>query len=67
MKGKDKDDGKQHGKLVDRKTQTDPVNPFKLAHGGNDLDNFRKFFFAVYYTYMMMNTCMAEAFKKKQQ
>lgn len=36
---------------------------FKLA-GGSDIDKFKKFFFAVFYTYMMMNSIMADSFKK---
>jgi len=52
-----------HGNLCDRMVQTEPVNMFKLA-AGNDMDKFKKFFFAVFYTYMMLNTIMADAFKK---
>ena len=58
-----------HGRLVDRKVQTDPVNFFKLAVTGNknEMDKFKKFFFAVFYTYMMMNNIMADAFKKSDK
>jgi hypothetical protein len=39
---------------------------FGLAGGMSDMDKFKRFFFAVYYTYMMMNTIMADAFKKSK-
>ena len=70
----------RHGNLVDRQVQTEPVSLISLAMHGRlfgsksgakggvspDLDRFRKFFFAVFYTYMMMNTIMADVFKKRQ-
>ncbi|CDW75356.1 UNKNOWN [Stylonychia lemnae] len=60
------DDVVRRGRFCDRKIQTDPVNLFSLAaNSKNDMDKFKKFFFAVFYTYMMMNTIMADAFKKK--
>jgi hypothetical protein len=56
------------GKFCDRGTQTDPVNPFKLAAGlkggASDMDKFKKFFFATYYSFMMMNSIMADSLKK---
>lgn len=30
------------------------------------MDKFKRFFFAVFYTYMMMNTIMADVFKRQQ-
>jgi hypothetical protein len=54
----------KHGRLVDRKVQTDPVNMFGMQ-GMTDVDRFKKFFFAVFYTYMMMNTVMGDALKKR--
>lgn len=56
------------GRLCSRATQTDPVNPFKLAAGlkggANDMEKFKKFFFATYYSFMMMNSIMADSLKK---
>ena len=63
VRQRNEEDINVHGRFCDRKVQTDPVNPFKLG-GMNDIDKFKKFFFAVYYTYMMMNTIMADALKK---
>jgi hypothetical protein len=44
------------------------VNPFKLASGlkdgASDMDKFKKFFFATYYSFMMMNSIMADSLKK---
>jgi hypothetical protein len=55
----------RHGRFVDRKVQTDPVNMFAMQ-GMTDIDRFKKFFFAVFYTYMMMTTIMNDALKKKK-
>jgi len=41
------------------------VNLYKLAGSGSDMDKFKKFFFAVFYTYMMMNSIMADSLKKQ--
>ena len=38
----------------------------KNANGMSDMDKFKKFFFAVFYTYMMMNTIMSDVFKREQ-
>ena len=61
---KKEDKPKVHGNQCDRKVQTDPVNLFSLAAHG-DMDKFKRFFFAVFYSYMMMNTIMADAIKKQ--
>ena len=61
----EKDKVKLHGKFCDRKVQTDPVN--QMMFGMNDKDKFKRFFFAVFYTYMMMNSVMAEALPSKKK
>ena len=63
IKVKKEDIVKRHGNLCDRQVQTDPINIYKLG-GQNDMDKFKKFFFAVYYSYIMMNTIMGDALKK---
>eukprot|EP00347_Sterkiella_histriomuscorum_P017629 403348607 len=70
MEQKMRDDVHRHGNLVDRTVQTDPINlhslAMKNANGMSDMDKFKKFFFAVFYTYMMMNTIMSDVFKREQ-
>ena len=55
-----------HGKLCDRKVQTDPVPALGL-HDKLSKDKFKRFFFAVFYTYMMMNTIMADALPNRNK
>lgn len=56
---------KKHGNMCDRKVQTDPVKGLDL-YDKLSTDKFKKFFFAVFYTYMMMNTVMAGALPDKK-
>ena len=58
------DEVTRRGNMCDRKVQTDPM-PGLLLHDKLSGDKFKRFFFAVFYTYMMMNTIMAEALPKK--
>ena len=59
------DEVKKHGNLCDRTVQTDPVRGLGL-HDRLSTDKFKRFFFAVFYTYMMMNTIMADALPNKK-
>ena len=53
-----------HGNLCDRMVQTDAV-PGLFLRDRLSTDKFKRFFFAVFYTYMMMNTVMVEALPHK--
>ena len=60
MKKVQKVEVKYHGKFCDRHVQTEKDQRFELFNKLNK-DKFKRFFFAVFYTYMMMNTIMADA------
>jgi len=60
----EKDEVVREGRFVHRKVQTENAGPVWTM--GQDRNKFKKFFFAVFYTYMMMNTVMAEALEKKK-
>lgn len=60
------DEAKRHGNMCDRKVQTDTLKGLYL-HDRLSTDMFKRFFFAVFYTYIMMNTIMAGALPDKKQ
>jgi len=73
FKQNNKDLPSHHGNLVDRHTQTDKLAALTLhvilkfnIQDNLSADKFKKFFFAVFYTYMMMNTVMADALPKQK-
>ena len=52
------------GRLRDIAVQTDKL-PGGMIGFKDQKDKFKKFFFAVFYTYMMMNSVMVDALPKK--
>ena len=55
-----------NGKFCSRSVQTDRVAALDLHSKLSGGDKFKRFFFAVFYTYMMMNTVMADALPNKK-
>jgi hypothetical protein len=62
----ERDEVVYHGRLCDRKMQTEPCPGFVLYDKLN-VDKFKRFFFAVFYTYIMMNVVLAEGMPKSMK